>query len=161
MRIATTIIAAVFTTGIALAQTPAIKVTLSGLGCTTPAGVDTFLVQIWSSGEDRSTSFGGSVSRSYPIDLVVTRASDACSARLQALGAATQKLNFRTLILSQSSAGGAVVMKVQLDNVNVDLNTKYSNGTESTAFRFGRMAVYTYLPTAERAGYDWLRNLPF
>ena len=118
---------------LAAATKPAssIAVTAPGLGCSTPAGADSFEARAWSWGAENAVvvSGGGAGSGKASISaLGLTRLSDGCSPLLLELVVTGQHLP--TLTLTQYNASGAVTTTVALSDVTV---TDWKVGGSSSA----------------------------
>ena len=118
---------------LAAAPKPAssIAVTAPGLGCSTPAGADSFEARGWSWGAENPVvvSGGGSGAGKAVISaLGLTRLSDACSPLL--LESVVTGLHLPTLTLTQYNSSGAITTTVALSDVTV---TDWKVGGSSTA----------------------------
>ena len=99
----------------------AITVTVSGLGCSTAAGGNTFDARSWSWGATNVVTDpaggGGGTGKAVVSALTLTRTTDACSPAL--LGGVITGTRFPSLSLTQYDDGGVVTATVVLNDVTL------------------------------------------
>jgi len=131
--------------GVAAAQQPSVSTTVSGLGCLTSLGADTFSVTTWTLNVDRPTSvpaFG---------ELEIHKNSDACSANL--LAALNSQQKYSSVILSEFNAASTLVMKVQISNVQVSVYNP-TGGSETVRFSYSKVQLTTNFPNTKSSCWD-------
>lgn len=153
MKIASWALALVAVAGIAAAQQPPMTVMVSGLGCSTASGSNTFPITEWTF----SASAPPTITHPSPAhfsDFSIAMNSDACSAKLA--------LNHHVSLLTMTEydATGKQVMTVQLTNAIVA-----ANGTNGAVleirFTYDTIRIATYYPNLHQAGWNLVANIPY
>jgi len=137
-----------------------ITVVLSGLGCTTALGADTFAAQSWQWGASNPVISGGGSGqgqgRATVSELVLSRAADACSPAL--LGGVLGAKHFAALTLSQYDVAGVLKATVVLTEVfvtgwSISGSSASPDAGESVSLAFERF-TFTDVASGNKVTYD-------
>jgi len=140
--------------------TAPITAVLTGLGCSTALGTDTFEARSWSWGATNSSTGGvgggGGEGKAVISALSLTRVSDACSPDL--LGGVVTGKHFPTFMLSQFDKDGVLKATVQLQDAiltswQVGGTNESAEATEQVQISF-RKLTFTDVVSGNKFSWD-------